>query len=212
MKKSLCLILALALCLGSVVALASCSEEERDIYDLAADINPTKTTTFVSYVTASGEELEGEYVLECDGDDSIFTFTYDRYRTTAEAIEDNSSDPIKTVTGTVYCQDGKYSDDGVNWGSSPVATEISFKLEADKLTDAQISADGKTLTAALTAENAKSVLGTDLSADGNLSLTVTSNGTYITGVEVTCTTASGATVVVRTSYSYNKLTLEFPES
>lgn len=212
MKKTLSLILVLALCLGCVFAMASCGEEERDIYDLAADINPTKTVTFVDYKAANGDELEGEYVLECDGADSIFTYTYDRYRTTEEAIADNSSEPIKTISGVVYCKDGKYSEDGVAWGSSPVATEISFNLAADKLTDAQISEDGKTLTATLTSENAKAVLGTDLSADGTLSIKVTSNGTYITGVEVSCTTALGATVLVRTSYSYNKLTLEFPES
>ena len=213
MKKILCLILALTLCLGCVIGLASCSEEEeRDIYDLAAELNPTRTTTFIEYTTSAGEKLNGEYVLEVSGEDSIFTYTYDRYRTAEEAVAENNDNPIKTVEGAVYCKDGKYSSDGVVWGSSPVATEIKFNLDKSKLTDVSISADGKTLTATLTKEQSIAILGTDLAAVDYVDLTVTSNGTYLTGVVVACTTESGAEVTVRTSYSYNKLTLEFPEA
>lgn len=213
MKKSLCLIIALTLCLGCVMCLASCSEEPvRDIYAIAADLNPTRTTTFVEYTTKDGEKLNGEYVLEVEGGDSIFTYTYERFRTADEAIADGSSEPIKTIEGAVYCKDGKYSSDGVVWGSSPVPTEIKFNLDKSKLSDINLSADGRTLTAVLTKEAAVDVLGTDLSAEDYLILTVTSNGTYLTGVTVICTTESGAEVTVRTSYSYNKITLEFPEA
>ena len=213
MKKSLSLILVLTLCIGCVFAMAACGkEEQKSIYDLAAELAPTKTVTFVDYKAANGDELGGEYILECDGDDSIFTYTYDRYRTAEEAIADGVAEPIKTFTGAVYCKDGKYSGDGVNWGSSPVATEIKLNLVADKLTGAVISEDGKTLTATLTAENAVAVLGTDLAAEGELAITVTSNGTYLTGITVLCTTKLGAKVRISTSYSYNKLMLVFPES
>ena len=213
MKKGLCLILALTLCLGSVFALASC-KKEKDIYDIAAELAPTKTVTSVDYTAANGDDLSAWYTLESDGDDSIFTYEYKRYRTPEEAIEDNDTSKIKIIPGKLYCKDGKVSEDGVNWTSSPVPTTISLNLTPDKLDGAVISEDGKTLTVTLTKENAVAVIGTDLSvaADGVLSLTVKSNGTYLTEVVISCTTAEGAAVCVRTSYSYNKLTLEFPEA
>ncbi len=211
MKKSLCLILVLTLCLGSAFALASC-KKGKDIYDIAAELAPTKTVTSVDYTAANGDDLGAWYTLESDGGDSIFTYEYKRYRTSAEAIEDNDPSTIKTISGKLYCKDGKVSEDGVNWTSSPVPTTISLNLAPDKLEGAVISEDGKTLTATITKENAVAVIGTDLAADGALSLTVKSNGTYLTEVVISCTTVEGAAVCVRTSYSYNKLTLEFPEA
>lgn len=211
MKKILCLILAAVLCLGCTVALASCKEEVTDVFTYAENLAPTRTTTFVTYKAANGDVLEGEYVLEVNGDDAIFTYTYDKYRTAEEAIEDNDSTPIKTVEGKVYRKDGKYSDDGEIWGSSPVATEIKLNLKRELLSNVNLSEDGNTLTAEIAPDKAEEVLGTTLSANGNIAITAVANGTYLTGVVLTCTTAEGATLEIRTSYSYNVLELVFPE-
>lgn len=210
MKKLLCLILTLALFAGSAFALASCKEKEKDIYDLASELNATKTVTFVEYKTASGDELNGEYVMEVSGSNSKFTYSYDRYRTADELIADNTNERIKTITGAVYCKDGKYSGDGVVWGSSPVATDLKFNITAENLVNATVSEDGHELVAEITPEKAEATLGVALDAEGNISLTVTSNGTYLTGVTISCTTKSGASMTIRTSYSYNALTIDFP--
>lgn len=211
MKKILCLILTLCMCFGAVAALSSCGEEEvTDLFTYAAKLQPTRTTTFATYKIGA-DELSGTYVMEISGNNSIFTYEYDRYRTAEEAVEDNDPSPIKTISGKVYCKDGTYSDDGVIWGSSPVATEIKLKLERELLTNVVLSEDGNSLTAEITPENAKTVLGTDLNADGNIAITATANGTYLTGITVSCTTVQGAAVRIETSYSYNALELVFPE-
>ncbi|MBQ7363024.1 MAG: hypothetical protein IJW48_01095 [Clostridia bacterium] len=213
MKKILCLILALGLVLSTGAALVSCGGEKLPaIYTYAEELDPTRTVTSVEYTDANGIKLVGWYDLQVAGENSIFTYEYDRYRTVEEAVDEGVADRIKTVSGTVYCKDGKYSGDGVNWGSSPVATEIKLNLDPDLLSDAVISEDGNTLTAAITPENSEAVLGTSLSAVGNISITATANGTYLTGVVLTCTTIEGATVTVRTSYSRNVIELTFPES
>ncbi len=213
MKKILCLILAIGLLASVGTALVSCGGDGLEpIYMQAAALDPTKTVTFIEYTDASGNKLEGQYILEVEGEDSIFTYSYDRYRTADEAIAEGTTERVKTVTGTVYCKDGKYSGDGVNWGASPVATEIKLNLDPELLTDAVISEDGNTLTAKIAVENAEAVIGTTLSAVGDISLTATSNGTYFTGLTLTCTTTQDATLTVRTSYSRNVIDLTFPES
>ena len=211
MKKTLSLILVLALGLAMTLSLASCKiNKKKDIYEQAAELAPTTVTTLVEYTTKSGDKLEGEYVLQSEGEDSIFTYTFDRYRTSAEAIEDGKSDTIKTVSGVIYYQYGEYSMDGEDWNTAPVPANIKLNLVASKLTGAVITADGKTLTATVAPENAASVLGSDLSCDGAISIKVVSNGTYITALTITCTTKEGAELFIRTSYSYNKIELEFP--
>jgi hypothetical protein len=75
-----------------------------------------------------------------------------------------------------------------------------------------LSKDGRTLTALVTPENAAAVFGTDLATSGDVTLKLISNGTYITGLNVTYSTVEGAMVEINTSYSYNVITLEFPDS
>jgi hypothetical protein len=214
MKKIISMILAISLVLVFGLALVSCKdkEEEKTIYDLASELNPTRVVTLAEYTDASGEKLIGEYDMQRNGGDYIFTFSYDRYRTAEEAIAEGIADPIKTVEGAVYCQGGKYSGDAVVWGASPVATEIKLNLKEEYLTSPTVSDDGRVLTASLTKENAVNALGTSLSAAGNIDIKVESNGTYLTNITVTCTTESGAALVIRTSYSYNALTLVFPDA
>ena len=212
MKRILCLILAATLCIGAALTLGSCGGSDKDIFDLAKELNPTKTVTFVEYKTASGDDLGGEFVLEKDGSDAIFTYLYKKYRTSDELIADNTNERIKEFSGTVYCKDGKYSEDGKTWGSSPVPFELKFDLNKDNLTNVSITDDGKTLSAEIAADKVEAVLGTALSAEGAISLVAVSNGTYLTGITVSCTTSSGAQLVIRTSYSYNELSLVFPEA
>lgn len=218
MKRILGLILVLALALSSVFVFAACKKDEAEptntktIYDLVASANPTKTVTLTDYV--KGETTyEGEFIMSVEGNNSIFEFSYERPRTVEEGVTDGTYDPIKTVEGVIYFKDGKFSEDGDKWtAEAPATTLFTFDLKAEYLTGAAITNDGKTLTAEMTAENAIKVLGTDLKPQGTVKLTVESNGVSLTKVVLEYTTVDGASVVINTSYTYNNITLVFPEA
>ena len=218
MKRILGLILVLALALSSVFVFAACKKDEAEptntktIYDLVASANPTKTVTLTDYV--KGETTyEGEFIMSVEGNNSIFEFSYERPRTVEEGVTDGTYDPIKTVEGVIYFKDGKFSEDGDKWtAEAPATTLFTFDLKAEYLTGAAITNDGKTLTAEMTAENAIKVLGTDLKPQGTVKLTVESNGVSLIKVVLEYTTVDGASVVINTSYTYNNITLVFPEA
>ena len=215
MKKLICLILALTCSLGVTLAFTSCGEEEETpaIFEIAKTSAPTKIVTQVDYTDKNGQDLDGEYVMEIEGNNSIFNFEYSRYRTIEEGVSDGNTDRIKVIKGTVYFKDGKTSTDGEVWDSEAVtAVDIKLNIDPALLTDAKISEDGQTLTATIAKDKAVEVIGTDLSAADSIALEVKTNGTNLTFVTVSCTTVSGGTMVVRTSYSYNAITLEFPEA
>ena len=208
MKRILCLILTLALL---VTALVSCGGDDLpDIYRLAKELNPTRVVTAVEYKDANGEKLTGLYDLQTDGVNSIFTFEYDRYLTAEEIIALGKPEKTTVESGTVYTKDGKVSYDGAVWTAPAVPTDIQLNLDPELLTNAVISEDGKTLTAEITPENSEAVIGSTLSAVGNITLTAKTNGTYFTELSLSCTTIEGATRLMRTSYSRNVIELEFP--
>ena len=211
MKKTISVILALSLVLVCVFALGACKKNETAIWGLAASASPTKTVTIVEYVTADGEQLNGQYTMQVEGDDSIFDFSYERFRTVADGYNDESYDRIKSVSGTVYYKDGLFSEDGDSWETGvPTALDLRFDLKEEYLTNVSIDETDTVLTAEITPDNVAKVLGTDLSASGNVSITVETNGASLTRVYISCTTDTGATLSIRTSYTYNPITLTFP--
>ena len=217
MKRIISLILALSCIFALATSLVSCggTTSARDIYAVARESEPTKIVTDVYYQDDNKQKLNGHYVMQIEGNNSIFEYEYNRYRTIEEGVTDGSYDRIKTVSGVVYFKDGKYSTDGEAWDSEAVtALDIKFDLKAEYLTGATVSADGTVLTATVTPENAKKVIGTDLSVgeNENVYIEVKTNGTNLTFITLTCNTAAGASLKIITSYSYNKLTLEFPEA
>ena len=227
MKKILSLILVLALSVSCVFAFASCKKDEeptptptptptpaptKTIYDLVASAAPTKTVTLTDYVKGD-KTYEGEFVMSVEGNNSIFEFNYERPRTIAEGAEEGTTNPVKTISGVIYFKDGKFSDDGDKWTAEPPSTTLfSFDLKAEYLTGATVSEDGKTLTAEMTPVNAVKVLGTDLKPQGNVKITVKTNGVSLSKVILVYTTADGASVTIDTSYTYNNIVLEFPEA
>lgn len=218
MKRILGLILVLALALSCVFVFAACKKDEpaptntKTIYDLVASANPTKTVTLTDYV--KGDDVyTGEFIMSVEDNNSIFEFNYQRPRTIEEGATESSTNPIKEVSGVIYFKDGKFSEDGDKWtAEAPATTLFSFDLKAEYLTGATISNDGKTLTAEMSAENAIKVLGTDLKPQGTVKLTVATNGISLTKVVLEYTTVDGASVKIDTSYSYNNITLVFPEA
>lgn len=224
MKKIICLILALVMSLACVFALAACGDEPDPtpdggdntnktpaIYGIVTGSAPTKIVTHVDYVDAQEEDLSGTYTMTIEGNNSIFEYVYKRYSTIEEGVAEDCG-RIKTVEGTIYYKDGQYSFDGEEWGAeAPTASDLKFNIDPEVLTNATISEDGCTLTATLSKETALAVIGTDLSAEGDVSLVVETNGTYLTRVTIECVTASGGEMKITTSYSYNPITLVFPD-
>ena len=214
MKKIISLILALSTMLLAVACLGSCAKTEKgDIYDIAASSRPTRIITDVYYKDTNKQNLNGHYDMQIEGNNSIFTYDYLRYRTVEEGVTDGSAETLKPVSGTLYYKDGKFSEDGDTWGSEAV-TPGSFRLDikAEYLTDATVSEDGTVLTATVTKENSEKILGVALSAKDSISIEVKTNGTHLTFITLSYTTAKGGEMTIITSYSYNKLTLDFPEA
>lgn len=177
----------------------------------ANSADPTKITTLTEYKT-SDETLSGRYVMEIEGENSIFTYEYQRRATVEEMNEDG---PIVTENGTVYAKDGRFSTDGEVWESQAPAASmpLTFAITEECLQGATISEDGRTLTLSLTgAENITRVLGASVAenAKGAVSLTITTNGVHLTGVMISYETVNDAEVTVETSYSYNSISLNFP--
>ena len=210
MKKTLSLLLALLMLVSCVLAMVSCRKSA--IYELAANSAPTVIVTAVDYIDADGTQLIGDYTMSIEGDNSIFEFLYQRYRLPEDGVADDTYEMIKEKKGTIYYKDGAYSTDGDEYeAEAPTAIQFRFNLDKDYLKDISISENDTVLTAKISPENAKHVLGTDLKAEGDISITVKTNGVNLTMVFVECVAVNGATVSVRTSYSYNSVNLEFPD-
>ena len=219
MKKIISTLLALVMLVSCLAVMTSCKKDDENetpsIYEIIKSSDPTKIVTSVTYTDSLGEDLSGIYEMAIDGEDSIFTYTYKRYRTPEEGAAEGTTETVKELTGKVYYKDYVYSSEGDGWNASaPIGSNIKLDIQEGYLTDATVSEDGTVLTATLTSANAISALSTDLSVaeDGVITITVTTNGINLTEILLKCTTKSGASVIVRTSYSYTPVTLEFPEA
>ena len=200
MKKFICLILALT----CAFSLFSCGNSRvDDIIEIVNSSEPDNIKTFTTY-TSGGQLLSGSFNTDITGSEYVTTYSYQRY---ADPLVDGGDAYIKTVEGTVYYSNGKYSVDGENWSiTAPDSNviNIKFKISAKKLGKAVVSSDGKTLTATISAADAYSMLGVNLSAnDAGVTLKISTNGTNLTYVTISYVTASEASVVIQTSYTYN---------
>ena len=217
MKK----IFALLLAICCIFACVSCAEEEepvgptpedvKAISDIINSSNPTQISTNTEYVLGE-EKYMGYYETQIDiaGGKSMFKYNYQR---PASVQEMNPNGPVKLVEGVVYYQDGKVSvNEGEDWNAADSQyIELHISLDAVKLTEYSVSEDGKVLTATFAAADAARILGTNISAEGTIKMTVTTNGQYLYNVRIEYTAATnGASVVVDTSYDYRATTLQFP--
>lgn len=227
MKKILCMLTALA-CAFSIV---SCNvgggtgdggdnggpkvEVGNPIEDVVVASSPTKIVTKVTYLYPDGDirygtDLNGDYSLEIDGDDAIFRYDYNTFAT----IEEGADNWIKTVAGTVYYKDGKVSvTDGEVWDAIPaIAVNRRFQLLKNHFKTYEKSEDEKTLTATITGSNIAGVIGYEISAIGDISFVLTTDGIYMRSITISYTSLEGAVVTIDTSYSYNEITLDFPSA
>ncbi len=207
MKKIICLLLAIT----CVFALISCSDKDAENFvKLVNESVPTKITTHTHFTYGSEEPLVGRFVTTVDG--SKTTLEYEYQRNAIPGVDD-SEDPVMTISGTVQYSDGKYSEDGgETWTAETpdaAAMQIKFNLDLKKLGKYEL--DGNTLTATLTSKNVFDVLGLTLEgvSDDGVTLTVNTNGTYLTAVTVSYTKVisenNSADVIIDTSYTYNSV-------
>ena len=209
MKKIICLLLLSVL----ACSLIACGDSRADeILAAVENSEPTKIVTIVNYVKENeglpDVSLNSQYTIELDGDNSIAAYRAERL---ASPTDTDADGPIKTVEGTLYYKDGKYSLDGEEWGAQPpYQSAKALALKLDKADSHEVSADGTTLTVKLSGENAADALGTDLKPVGTVTVEIVTVGEHVTRIFVSYTTESGARVEINTSYSYNKLTLTFP--
>lgn len=210
MRKFLSIFLALALIVSLALTVASCKKTV-SIYDIFDASTPTKATSVVSYTDADGTKFEGLYLLTASGEDFMFEYSYQRLRTFDEAIAEGNSETVKTVSGTLYSVGGTTLVVGDEFDSFvPAFDSAKLNLNEAFLSGISYSEDGKSLTATLSGANIAKVLGIDLLAEGDVSISVVTDGTYARGFDVSYTTKSGATVTVRTSYTYNPVTVKLP--
>ncbi len=214
MKK----IIALLLALTSVFALFSCGGDLTGV-DLFASIAdgsaPTKIITQTVYNDSVNDNtLNGSFVTTVYGDDFEMECNYDYYPTVAPGIDPDKYIDTKSVA--VLYHDGQYSTDGETWGTkvpSEVTKQVKFELSVDNLGEYEISADGKTLTATVTAEQAAAILGIAVSAnEDGVSITVTTDGKNLREISVSYATENASLVSIVTSYSYNPVVSPFEET
>lgn len=231
MKKILCILLALV-CAFSIV---SCNngnggtnndnnggdngggekiEIGNPLEEVVAASRPTKIVTKVTYVYPNDDQrskydLDGLYSLEINGSDSKFAYDYKLFAIPGEGEADV---PVKSVVGTIYFKDGKiFVAEGEGWENiSSQTVNKSFNLLKNRFKTYEKSEDEKTLTATITADNIEDVIGYSLSAKGDITVVVTTDGVYMRGVTISYKSAEGADVTIDTSYSYNDITIEFP--
>jgi len=197
MKKIICLILVLV-CSFSLFA---CKNDADALIEVVNSSSPTKITT-LTYFTAGSDTLQGSFVSTINEDGSTLEYSYQQYADPTDLSEDR----IITKSGTVYNKDGKYSTDGETWYvEAPDASlaNVTFNLNLKNLGEYELSTDKRTLIAVLTCEEAKAVLGVNISAneEEGIVLVVEINGTKIVKASVSYVTAQ-AEVVIETSYEY----------
>lgn len=189
------------------------SENPTPIYDLINNSKPTKITTQIFYVV-EGEDGEDEtynglYTMTIAGNDAWISYSYQRLATPAEALEEGCG-RIKTVEGDVWYRNGLYSEDGENWTAQAPDELAVLNFKEEYLTNPSVNASQTSLTAEVTPANAVKIFNTDLSAEGNIAISVKTNGVNLSMIEMSANTKLGAKVTINTSYTYNPITIDFP--
>ena len=207
MKKILCLVMVLIFAFSAF----SCDKKISDVERIAGIINesnPTKLVTMVNY-TVGDVTFVGKYTTQKDNVSGNSQFDYEYQRKAIPGV-DAGTESIKTISGTVY-QDanGNVYGDDFEQGSAYGYMPYSINLSENRLASYNLSEDGNTINATVSPDEAIRVFGTEVSAEGDISLKVVTSGEYLYNVEITYTAKdTGAVVVIKTSYDYTNVTVK----
>lgn len=212
MKKFICLLLVLA----CSFAMFSCGKKGKsDVDGISKIVNEsvaTKIVTKVDYVPVDDEALSGVYTTSLDRatGKSQFSFRYTRYVDPSEMYPEY----IKPMEGAIwYDANGEISrDSGETWEPNTVKPYLQYSLDvsAARFVSVTFSEDGTDMTAEIDPSESKRAFGTDISANGNITLEIKTDGTYLYEVTVKYTAKdTGALVTVITSYDYSEINFDF---
>lgn len=215
MKKIISLILVAVLALSMVLALGSCAEKQKSVYEITNSSSATSITANVRYVATNGDEFYGWYVIKRAGNDMIVDYEFNRYTTVEESVAAGTAERFTEEKGKIYYYGGKYYNSGdiskTPWVDSPLDIDFKFQVEREKFATAMTTADKLTVYATATPENFSEMFGFNCNADGSVSIMLTTNGVQLTETEITYTNKSGGTTAITTTYSYSENVLDFTE-
>lgn len=197
-------------------SLASCFGEEeaehpdKAFFDVVAESNPSKITTAWFY-TIEGEKnpLNGTVTTEIE-ENGNFTFTYQFERIAIPGVDDE--DPNVTIDGnrakigpkSIYCSNGRYfldesCQEEVTAPPASAGNHPKLNITPEKLGEYTMNDAKTTLTTALSAEAAADVIGMTLGATSDVTIEISTNGSYLTEILITYTKGT-ANVKIQTSY------------
>ena len=214
MKKLVSILLMLVLCASVMTSCTSCKlfPAPAGTFDpfnaFNSEVTPTTIKTVVDYVFVDADgktqNLKGLYETVIEGDKSEMSFSYQRLATVEDMLADGR---IVTVSGKIYKDGDRVSVDGDNWedGKALPGSNFTLKLEESYFSSYTVDDDKDVLTGVLAPGKVAAALGVDLQAQGDVNLVVTGNGELVTGMEVSYTSLTGATVLIRTSYTYGAI-------
>ncbi len=202
MKKIVCLILALT----CVFALFACGEDDprTAILEMVEASEPNGIQTQTTHTRANGVYYKGLYETEITEDGFVFSYSYQTPKPVTPDADTSSS--VQTNEGEIVYNGSQYSvDGGETWFTeAPDVDYMSIKLDLieDNIEDFEMSRDGKTIIAQVSAEQIKAIFGTEVATQG-AELRITVDGTRLSKISLTYTTANGTSVIVETSYTYD---------
>ncbi len=168
MKKFIAVVLLLLL----AFSFTACDDEVVkpafiDEFMAAADATLSSNVRVETKLVSSLGELNStvDTVFNPNGSATI-TYSIENFN------EDLTSNDVKVVkSGTVTYRNGEYSDGGEFKGSisSTAVSSVVINLDDTKM---EYTVDGGVLTATVKAENVKEILGIDVAADVNFTLTM----------------------------------------
>lgn len=190
---------------------------------------PTFIKTITQYNDGTFDNtLAGKYETTIYGENFKM---YCEYETYPSPVAGADPDAYKvTVKGTAFYKDGavKYKAGGaysleemedVAWGTGAPAIStlgVTLNVTASSLgDDYTFSADGKTLTANLLAEDAYEVLGVELTGveeESIVELVIETDGKYLRKININYETDNADSVAIQTSYTYGAVESPFEEA
>ena len=180
-----------------------------EISDILNSSVPTKITTKVEYIVEGEKTLNSYYITSKDSESGVekFEFRIERFAKIEEMLPDN----VKKIDGIVYKNaDGSVkSSSGDAWSAAEAVGYLPEKLALNEnyFATYEIDESGNNLFAVVKADEIERVFGVEIAGISNVEVEVETNGKYLQFVTVTYTAASGATVVINTSYEYSAITI-----
>lgn len=216
MKRLISVLLALT----CVFALFSCTDGDvKDVAKLVNGSSPTKVITLTTHDDGE-QKLNGKYETIVEGENSVYTYEYQRYQTVISGAASGNTDYVETKSGTVYYKDGLFSTDGIEWKTELPdvnAMEIKLNINPKYLKNPKFSDDKKILTATVSAQNTEKMFGVAINADENgVTVEIEHDGIYVRKITISYTQLLDDTgentmaVTIQTSYSYAPEDIVFP--